>query len=82
MSFRVNARDAVGAPGGEVDHRDLGGQEVFGPFAGATVLFAGPPGVEGGAGDPQRPADPLDAEGAVVVLNETEADHRFVSAAK
>nr|WP_257019549.1 hypothetical protein [Streptomyces sp. TLI_235] len=57
-----------------MDHRDLGGEQVLGPFAGAAGLLTGAPGVEGGAGDAQDAADPLDAPGAVVVLNETEAD--------
>lgn len=82
----MNARDAVRALGREVDHRDLGGEQVLGPFPGPAGLLAGAPGVEGGTGDAQGQADPLDAPGAVVVLDETEdeteADHRVVSVAK
>lgn len=73
---------AVGAPRLGVDDADLLRQLgilAFPLLAGRTGYE---PLVEAGAGDLQYFAQPLDAEGAAVVLNELEAAYQVISEAK
>ncbi|MGW3168242.1 alpha/beta hydrolase family protein [Streptomyces sp. NPDC001142] len=48
----------------------------------AAAIAGGPPFVEAGAGDLQHVTQPLHAPGVVVVLDELEAVHQFISVAK
>ena len=65
-----------------MDLGDLGGELVLGQRLGLAGPGTGEVVVVGGTVDLQNPAFPLHAVGAPVLVNETEADHRVVSAAK
>lgn len=73
---------AVPALGGVLEGLDARGQGRV--FLGPCCPLGGacPPGVERGAGDPDDLAQPLHAPGVLVVLDELEAVHQFVSPAK
>ncbi len=78
-----DARGPVGAVGFLVDFGDALSELGIGPCPVGPRLRAGQVSVEAGTRDLQHPAQPLDAEGATVIVDELEAAaHQLVSAAK
>lgn len=67
-----DARSPVGAVGLGVDLGDALGKLGVGPGPLGPCVRAGQPPVEPGPGDGQDPAQPLDAEGATMIVNELE----------
>ena len=76
----VNPRNAISAPGAFVDLADGRAQRLVRDcrLGNGTVL----PRIETGPGDPEDPAEPLDAPGVSVLGDEPEAADRIVSRAK
>jgi hypothetical protein len=81
--FGGDARGPVGAVRFLVDLGDPLGELGIDPSPVGPRFRAGQVPVEAGSGDLQDPAQPLDAEGATVIVDELEAAaHQLVSAAK
>lgn len=63
--FGMDARDAVGLVGGDVDDGDLVGQRLVGGLPGRSGFRRGEPGVERGAGHLQESAQEGDIMGGL-----------------